>query len=928
MKSVNKKIISMIMCVVLVISAAAGDNAFAQTVSKGKAAESGDAGVDTDASGAIASNSDEADVIEDKTLKRDYEYEKALDEAEEESEEGYLLTAVKGDYLVKSSDLTYSASASSSSYNSVNYDSSFASSYPTTRDQGSYGNCWAYGTLASVEFSLVSQGMASSSVDLNELLLSYFAYNTAQDPLGGTLGDTASWTKSSNASNVFEIGGNYFYAAALLTRWVGAANESTYSDYSTAVSSGVDTSYAYNYDAYHINDAYYLSMTMNDYDTANIAKQMIVKYGAVGTTIYISSSNYYYNSTNNCYYFMKAGSDISANHGVSVVGWDDDFPASNFNSNNRPSSNGAWLVRNSWSDTSSADIGSYFWVSYEDASLGYYSSYASDKRMFYVYLADSDSHDNNYQYDGSSIADCSGYTTAANVFTASSGSSYEYLDKVSFAVEDADSSYDIKVYTNVEEEGSPDSGILACEVSGTQAYAGYTSVDLGRTIQLVNGERFSVIVTTSSSYGIDAEYGYTGANFDFRVTVPNYSSYYYTGGVWHKVAVTSDATGYGNFSIKAFTKNSKTPLSTAPTGMTVEADSVNPSTTLNASWTAPSSLSSSDLYEIYRSSDTASSGFEKLGDLSVGASSYSDSTLSGGTTATYLVRTVDADTGNVAVCYASGTTSVGVPAITTLLNKTSGVYLAWNAVSGADYYILQRYKSAGSWETLSSSLTGLFCTDTTASSGNVCIYRLAAVAGDTESTWSSTVSIVRLSTPALTVKNTAKALKLSWTQAKGATSYRIYRKKASASSWTLLASKGSSVNQYSDKKAKNGQRYIYYVQAVYTDASTGAITYGALETTGTSYVRLTRPVIKSAKRLTGGTKALIKWKKKSGVTGYQIKVKTGSKTYTYTVKGASKTQKTVKKLKKNKTAKIYVRSYKKVGGVKYYSAWSAVKKVK
>ena len=179
MKSVNKKIISMIMCVVLVISAAAGDNAFAQTVSKGKAAESGDAGVDTDASGAIASNSDEADVIEDKTLKRDYEYEKALDEAEEESEEGYLLTAVKGDYLVKSSDLTYSASASSSSYNSVNYDSSFASSYPTTRDQGSYGNCWAYGTLASVEFSLVSQGMASSSVDLNELLLSYFAYNTA-----------------------------------------------------------------------------------------------------------------------------------------------------------------------------------------------------------------------------------------------------------------------------------------------------------------------------------------------------------------------------------------------------------------------------------------------------------------------------------------------------------------------------------------------------------------------------------------------------------------------------------------------------------------------------------------------------------------------------------------------------------------------------
>ena len=77
----------------------------------------------------------------------------------------------------------------------------------------------------------------------------------------------------------------------------------------------------------------------------------------------------------------------------------------------------------------------------------------------------------------------------------------------------------------------------------------------------------------------------------------------------------------------------------------------------------------------------------------------------------------------------------------------------------------------------------------------------------------------------------------------------------------------------------------------------------------------------------------VSYGKVKGVTGYQVKYSTSKKftkktTKTVTVKGAGKTSKTIKKLKKGKTYYVKVRSYKTVNGVKYYGAYSAVKKVK
>lgn len=77
--------------------------------------------------------------------------------------------------------------------------------------------------------------------------------------------------------------------------------------------------------------------------------------------------------------------------------------------------------------------------------------------------------------------------------------------------------------------------------------------------------------------------------------------------------------------------------------------------------------------------------------------------------------------------------------------------------------------------------------------------------------------------------------------------------------------------------------------------------------------------ISSAKNLKG-KKIAIKWKKVKKATKYQVKAVLGSKAITKTT---TKTSYTIKKLKRKKTYKIYVRAYNKAG----YGKWSKVKKV-
>ena len=95
-----------------------------------------------------------------------------------------------------------------------------------------------------------------------------------------------------------------------------------------------------------------------------------------------------------------------------------------------------------------------------------------------------------------------------------------------------------------------------------------------------------------------------------------------------------------------------------------------------------------------------------------------------------------------------------------------------------------------------------------------------------------------------------------------------------------------------------------------------------------------KATIKSAKAQKG-KKALVKWKKASGVNGYQLYYKAkGVKAKTVTITKAGTLKKTVKKLKAGKKYSFKIRTYKKVENLstgnmkKVYGKWSKVKKAK
>ncbi|MBR1752743.1 MAG: leucine-rich repeat domain-containing protein, partial [Ruminococcus sp.] len=157
-----------------------------------------------------------------------------------------------------------------------------------------------------------------------------------------------------------------------------------------------------------------------------------------------------------------------------------------------------------------------------------------------------------------------------------------------------------------------------------------------------------------------------------------------------------------------------------------------------------------------------------------------------------------------------------------------------------------------------------------------------------------------------------------------------------AKTYTGKALKPSVTVKLSGKTLKSGTDYtVSYKNYVEVGTATVTVKGKGAYTGSISKTFKINPKASSVKKVTSPkTKQLkVTYKKVSGVTGYQVTYSTSSKftksaTKTVSVKGVSSTSKTIKKLKKGKTYYVKVRSYKTVGGKKYYSAYSKVKSVK
>lgn len=121
------------------------------------------------------------------------------------------------------------------------------------------------------------------------------------------------------------------------------------------------------------------------------------------------------------------------------------------------------------------------------------------------------------------------------------------------------------------------------------------------------------------------------------------------------------------------------------------------------------------------------------------------------------------------------------------------------------------------------------------------------------------------------------------------------------------------------------------------DSKTTTSTTKSTTTVAETQESTTLPIIKKPKKVTlskvssGKKQFKAKWKKMSGVTGYQVQYslnKNFKKAKTVNIKGSKKTSTTIKKLKSKKKYYVRVRAYKKANGQKKVGSWSKTKTVK
>lgn len=353
--------------------------------------------------------------------------------------------------------------------------------YVTEIKQQKYNECWAVSGISVFESKLLKEGFSVQNMSFDHLNI----WATKHENGKG-------WQRS------YKDGGYSWSAIGYLTSWQGGVETEGLGDFditSGITSDDIDISLA----KYGTTSVEYLSKN----DTDSIKRAIMENGGVYGA--YATSASCL--STDRLSYFMpESYSGSSINHGVEIVGWDNNYARSNFNGSvgEKPKKPGAWLARNSYGNSNS--LGGYFWISYED-------KYIFDSRYHPLYTINSvqeiDEHtrlEQNEIYGATIDIEIENFNEVAylNRFDFSNG--YNTLDKVIFETECKNADYTI-YYVPDGNSAKPvtDKSKWVKLCSGTADYAGYICADISDyTLPLGYGSIAVVINTEQLNSGLDS----------------------------------------------------------------------------------------------------------------------------------------------------------------------------------------------------------------------------------------------------------------------------------------------------------------------------------------------------------------------------------------------------------------------------------------
>ena len=401
------------------------------------------------------------------------------------------------------------------------------------KDQGSeHTFCWAFATLASLESSLITQGIAEPDIDLSEAHLACFMLNPKSSESAGKYAGKDAYYHSGDATN-------FYTAAALLARGYGAVTEKTmpYSLYDGSNMPGGKylTEKMRTKSQYELKQAVFVQVnnTLKKYDQAAYRriKQLIMKNGAVASKIYFPGFYDWktvFGTTNPNQIKTYYCEEEMADHAVTIVGWDDTFR--DFQSKNKPKGPGAWIVKDSYGTDLHGD--GYMYVSYYSPCISQAVSFVGQKS----------SGKECYQYDGTGIGDYmligGSETAGANCFTARSDI---LLDQVMTFTPEDNCRVNIQIYA-ANDGSSPVSGVRLYNKTFTKKQAGYSRTDLGKQIGIPGGASFSILVsvkTPSGRYFIPFELQDVANKGASPAVIQSGQSYIQLGSSWQGITVQS-----------------------------------------------------------------------------------------------------------------------------------------------------------------------------------------------------------------------------------------------------------------------------------------------------------------------------------------------------------------------------------------------------
>ena len=270
------------------------------------------------------------------------------------------------------------------------------------------------------------------------------------------------------------------------------------------------------------------------------------------------------------------------------------------------------------------------------------------------------------------------------------------------------------------------------------------------------------------------------------------------------------------------------------------------------------------------------------GIANVTGASYTDQNVKAGVTYSYTVRGISEDGVFSADYNRIGLSATAAPANVKLTGAKAvngGIQVTWQAADGAAQYRVYRKDAANTgWTVLTSSATGTSFLDKTAKAGVKYTYTVRGIAADGKTLSPGhepgvSAMIPKSAAPAIVKLTGAKevngGIQVAWQKANGAAKYRVYRKDAVNTGWTVLTSSATGTS-FVDKTAVAGVTYTYTVRGVAKDGKTLSPSYDKVGVS--AVIAPAKVVLVSAKADSAGI--LVTWQKAAGAHSYQVFRKT------------------------------------------------------